>query len=438
MKLVLGGKGKYDFKFGEPVSEYKVNPALTLFDISGNRFKELPDSLENTQLHKLLCFRNAIEKLPNIPDSIEEIDLSYNALKDDVSFKRVTNQYNNLTTLRINNNRITKIPLCLWFNSLTLINISNNFITEFNVEYPPNLVHLNISNNRIKEIPENYPPTLVHFDISINEIEVLSDQLMNCAGLEYVNYEGNPIPHVSEEILQFIDDRMTIVEIERERRERERRETEERERRIAYPGNRRSVYDNGQSVHASEITKSVADNIKALEKLYEESEIIDLDIDIIIESYLDSFESITSRSDRELLEYIVSKKGVHSLLNVTIKDVFMYVWHKVLTFDEETQREIANVLKSLLCEMSVVCFTGRISRLVNILSGFDDKILVEVDITTQIQAKYDIVKNQLRREGMYEDHKDYNKEFKDRFKNLLLELNLEQDLMDAWLSPFDF
>ena len=50
--------------------------------------------------------------------------------------------------------------------------------------------------------------------------------------------------------------------------------------------------------------------------------------------------------------------------------------------------------------MNTVCFTGKIGRLVNSLSGFIEEVNIKISINQQIQAKYSIVKRILENEGI--------------------------------------
>ena len=84
--------------------------------------------------------------------------------------------------------------------------------------------------------------------------------------------------------------------------------------------------------------------------------------------------------------------------------------------------------------MRIVCFTGRISRIINCLCGFYDDIFVNISIVQQIDAKYNIVIKQ------FLEYKDniikYNILCRYTLEKLLVEIDVDKDTIDAWINPF--
>ena len=101
----IKGKGKYDFEFGEPVKDHPLPSSLVELNIVTNRFKELPNTLENTKLRILKATNNAIEYLPRLPKTTQHIHMGYNALHSK-SFDNIIPDFDNLQTLELNNNRL--------------------------------------------------------------------------------------------------------------------------------------------------------------------------------------------------------------------------------------------------------------------------------------------------------------------------------------------
>ncbi len=428
-EIDIKGKGKYDFEFGEPVKDYPIPPSITTFNVSKNRFIELPDALKNTHLKVLKAEGNAIEYLPCLPVTTEEIHMGHNALKSN-SFSNIKPHFTNLRILKLNNNRMLANPLMLYMETLTHLNISNNFITDF-YAYPPHLVHLNISNNRITNIPKNIPDSITHFYIEKNKIKKLPDSIMECHNLIQLDYQYNRNITVSEPVLIFINERM-----EQRRMQEVAQEAAQAAARGQAP-RRRHVYKDTQSVHASDINKSVRDNIILLQKQFNSAN-SNYNTDTLFNQYMNEFSTfITNQSYVTRLREICMKAGIHSILKLTIKQIFILVWHKIRTFDTETQEEISNIIKQDIHDLERVCFTGRISRLVNVLTGFTDDIHITIDMNSQIQAKYEVVKIWLDKCSIYNTDNIYPICFKTRFKTLLTELELEQELLEVWLEPFN-
>ena len=75
------------------------------------------------------------------------------------------------------------------------------------------------------------------------------------------------------------------------------------------------------------------------------------------------------------------------------------------------------------------CFTGRMSRLVNCLNGFDDNIKINISMNEQIGNIIILIKNKLILENNYnlETHKSL-------VKNILLERDYELNVIEEWLE----
>ena len=135
-------------------------------------------------------------------------------------------------------------------------------------------------------------------------------------------------------------------------------------------------------------------------------------------NYIDD-EVLTIKTKELLTEYI-SIKDTHSCLNCTFEDIFNAVWneiHKISTSNSEFGNEIKKRLNEEIDDSECKCFTGRISRLVNCLSGFSNKVQIEIgeaeqisNIISNVRSKYSnteqikqIVKRELTERGFSSD-----------------------------------
>jgi uncharacterized NAD(P)/FAD-binding protein YdhS len=84
---------------------------------------------------------------------------------------------------------------------------------------------------------------------------------------------------------------------------------------------------------------------------------------------------LTDPVKEALVEYI-KIQDVHSKLNVTFLEALRYVWTTVRQHKEadEIKKVLNHEMKDSICR----CFTGRLSRLVNCLNGFDDRVVVRI------------------------------------------------------------
>lgn len=210
----------------------------------------------------------------------------------------------------------------------------------------------------------------------------------------------------------------------------------------------KTIYSDSQSVHASPITKEVK---TTLEKLC--AEFGGGEYNGVLQQYLDEVVVVVNSSrgilkklfaknhGKELRDSLVtlfelSGTQSHSALGLTLSDVFVVVWNRARKLDHDAQKTIVGIMQSEIGEMRSVCYTGRISRLVNLLSGFCQDVGVHIDLASQIQAKYAVVKAWLKRRGFTEENAVYAHVFSARFRRLLEEIEIPADIIAEWLSAF--
>jgi hypothetical protein len=93
------------------------------------------------------------------------------------------------------------------------------------------------------------------------------------------------------------------------------------------------------------------------------------------------------------------------------------------------KEEIFKIMNKEMNESICKCFTGRISRLVNTLNGFDENIKIEISEAEQIGNICIIIKEKLENENKYSDEL-----FKEIVKKELLERNYDKDVIKEWLD----
>ncbi len=162
--------------------------------------------------------------------------------------------------------------------------------------------------------------------------------------------------------------------------------------------NTHQVYNDNQNIHNSNIQQSIK---TSLANLLNDRNLLDFKdiIDYILDSNI-----IDSNIKQEILNYCDDNLE-HSLLLVTFKDIFHYVVNRIIKSKEsdELLKILNNEMKDTICK----CFTGRISRLINVLNGFYDDINITINSSEQIsniiiklkeQYKDEELKNQFRKE----------------------------------------
>ena len=135
---------------------------------------------------------------------------------------------------------------------------------------------------------------------------------------------------------------------------------------------------------------------------------------------------INNQTKTILFEYI-NCQDVHSILNITFAELLI----NVLSFidQHEFKNEIYKVLEQEMNDTICKCFTGRMSRLINCLNGFDDHIVINISNNEQIGNIIILVKDKLILNNIYtvELHKEIvMKELYDR--------GYDKGVIDEWIN----
>ena len=106
-----------------------------------------------------------------------------------------------------------------------------------------------------------------------------------------------------------------------------------------------------------------------------------------------------------LFEYC-EDDSVHSTLNITFKELLLHVFSRIE--QNEHRNEIKAILNVEMSDSLCKCFTGRVTRLINCLNGFDDLVKIEIAENEQMGQIISLVKEQLEETDEYtvEKHKE--------------------------------
>lgn len=359
----------------------------------------------------------------------------------------------NTISLNISHNIMFKLD-CLIENlpNLHKLNCSHNGIKEL-PPLPNNLTDLKTNNNNLQSLPQ-LPNTLKKLIIHDNNIKNIPNSILQCNQLNDLNYENNPNITVSEEILNFIEQ---IFE--------RRRVIEERNalmnNNIVNNKIKRTIVDNSQNVHDSKIRQEVTDAIIKLIKndkcnispefaLKEFGEVIGyIEEDNI--QYYDCFRkkknnnhkvsdikwtvdySKNPEEDYNFIKKLYNISHSCSISKITIKKLFTYFWNRVR--DSNNKNEILKTfITEDIPEMKIVCFVGRISRIINCLSGYFDDINVGISIKQQIDMKINLT---LKKFNRYKNETlKFNILCYYHLIELLQEINIENEIIQKWVYPF--
>ena len=396
-----------------PDSIFLLKNLLTL-DLSENKLTTLPDSIsaltilrelnlswnQLTSLAHPRCRLTSLarpqEGLTTLPDSIsgltnlEQLNLSGNQL---TTLSNSISALKNLLTLDLSENRLTTLPDSISaLTNLHWLNIGLNRLTTLpDFSTLINLYVLNVSGNRLTSLPDF--STLINLgelDISWNELTTLPPCLGNLPRLQYLDYSNNPIDYIPANVMRIIN-RIDTVQ---------------------------GVYKDSQSVHNSSIQKSLLDSVNRLLAIP-----IPQEKKKVIHSILE--DSILSETTKARLVEYSEDTSIHTVLNLTFSEMLEVVWNRIGML--ESKDEIKKTLNAEIHDAQCKCFTGKISRLVNCLAGYDDLVVVEIADKEQIGTVIEIVRNRLGESYTVEEHR--------RISILeLTERGYSQEVIDEWVG----
>jgi len=345
---------------------------LEYISLDMNRISVIPDWLGNmTHLKSISFSKNTISDLPISLSNLinlRDIRLQYN------HFRHIPECISNMINLEyfsMSYNMIDNIPEAIFYNCINIISfsISNNYLTSIpsNIDKLINMTDLIISHNDIITLP-----------IAIIRLKLL-----------HFYYKENPYEYLSPPILRYLF-------------------------RINNNIDHLHVYSDPESVHTPSIQKSLT---RSIENIMNQPFNINMD-KIMMEIKNDPINC-------KYLEEYSQSEDVHSILQITFKELLCYVWETIKTLDN--QDEIKKILNTEMIESQNKCFTGKLSRLINCLNGFTELVSINIDTSEEIGNIITIEQHKLGDMYTIELHKE-------NVKIALVERGYTDDIILDWLQ----
>ena len=329
--------------------------------LSRNMITEIKNIDNFVNLQTLYLPQNNITELKNLDNlvNLQILDLTGNKITE---IKNIDNLVN-LQILKLSGNKITEIKNIDNLVNLHILKLSGNKITEIkNIDNLVNLQILKLSGNKITEIKNI--DNLVNLQIlklSGNKITEIKN-IDNLVNLHTLYLEHNMITEIPLTILNNINlkDFTHDIDIVNQIITRFLNRNKIKSNKIA-------IYNDNQNVHNSDINKSISQSIYAILNTPKNNDLYMNDIlgDLIL----------TSQTKESLVEYCACT-DVHSTLNVTFAEVLQSVWYVIQ--NHKDSEEIKRILNTEMSESICKCFTGRLSRLINCINGFDDRVCIMI------------------------------------------------------------
>jgi Leucine-rich repeat (LRR) protein len=338
---------------------------LQFFDCSYNKITMLPKEIgQLINLQKISCCRNQLTILPNEIEqliNLQYFDCSFNGLTGlPKKIKQLINlrEFNKLTNLPNEIGQLINLQIFRCYHN-QLTNLPNEIGQLINLQ------HFSCSNNQLINLPNEIGQliNLQRFDCSNNQLTNLPNEIGQLINLYNFNYSNNPITYIPPNINRILN-------------------------RIK---NHQNIYGDQENVYNHDIQNCIRQSI---------NNIIQIKPSINnLETFILENELLNDKTKSLLFDYILNEDLFN---NITFKELLFVV----LTIIETKPNNIYEILNQEINDAEFKCLTGRISRLINVLNGQDERIIINISDKKQIENIIVLIKNNLGNDYTVDKHKE--------------------------------
>ncbi len=367
---------------------------LRQLSLSWNKLISIPPEIgQLVNLQELYLTANQLTSIPSEIGqlvNLQQLWLSGNQL---TSIPPEIGQLVNLKQLCLSDNQLTSIPPELnELTNLQVLYLSNNRLTYIPTELGQlvNLKELYLSGNKLISIPHELSKltNLQVLYLSNNGLISIPTEIGQLRNLRGLYLSNNPIDYLPPPIQRMLDRQLQGQQ----------------------------VYQDKQSIHNSGIQKSFKESVNRL--LSKKPE---LSLEKTLEEIISS--ELSDECKSSLVDYS-SKEDIHGELNITFGELLMAVWDRIRT--HENKQNILPILSQEMSDALCMCFTGRITRLVNTLAGFVPEVTIHISDNEQISNLVLLTKDKIN---------PYNSdEHKSLLQKEMQERGYSQDIINEWIS----
>jgi len=177
------------------------------------------------------------------------------------------------------------------------------------------------------------------------------------------------------------------------------------------------VYSDGQNVHNHEIQESIRNSINSVIADKPSVTIEGMNEEIVSNTVL------TEETKRLLMEYC-DDESIHSVMGITFNELLLSVWSIIR--EHKDRIEILVIMNSEMSDADCKCFTGKMSRLINCLNGYDKRVVITMAENDQIGNIIIIEKEKLD-EYDVETHKD-------NVRSAMEERGYAKETIEEWIG----
>ena len=439
----------------------QTSSSLQELHVDSNDIVSLDSLQEFTALHTLSCNNNKLTSLNGLQSCVNLLSLyvSYNnitsidyldGLQNCTSLQKICCDYNNISSLNGLQNCTALQKLYCRGNNLSSLNGIQNCTALQKLDVVENklnslngiqncicLQELNMSANKLTSLGGIQNCTALQtISCNYNNISSLNG-LQNCTYFQQLFISNNTaittLPNFLIELRYLHTFHYAGLELELDARQ---RRWLNRLQNRQHNTNNIQVYGNSQNVHDSSIQESVRASMSRLlnQPLLPTYNVDTLTNNIVLDTVL------TPKSKDQLLSYISTSTSTSTQeelveLSLTYGELLWTVWqtiHNLGEFDESTQQQIKQILNQELEDSDCKCFTGRMTRLVNVLNGFSPLVEVKILDSVQIGNIVAIIKQRLEES---EDGYGYTvAKHREEFRKEMLDRGESMDLINEWLE----
>jgi hypothetical protein len=371
----------------------------TSLDLSYLKLSELPEKLfELSLLTELDLGVNQLRSIPKEIGQLSSLTALYLYNNQLLSIPKEIGQLSSLRNLHLNTNQLVNIPKEIGqLSSLTGLYLSSNQLLAIPKEIGQlkSLTQLNLLDNQLLNIPKEIGQliSLKYLDLSNNQLTSLPIELIQLRQAK-VWYHGNPIEYISPNLLRFLQ-----------------REHNDYQK----------VYSDEQNVHNHSIQDGISNSINYIMNQKPSIQSDQLNDFIINCKYL-------SEQTKQLLYEYSDNPDLYSRFGISFSELLLNVF-SLIERHHENKEVIYSVMNQEMADAQCKCFTGRISRLVNCLNGFDPNIIIHISNSEQIGNIIGLIQRQLEDSGKYsiQSHQDL-------VRKELLERGYDDTVITDWVD----